>query len=130
MEKGIQGLYNLPPLLFSLFYCKPIDTTTQPTMQLPFLKDKQRVVPNTRSQRTKCWESRDNFFTCLDSIKVINSLQPENQDKINANCSKELNQFNQDCINSWIKYFQKKRVTDWEKSNYVMAVPKDTIPSK
>lgn len=96
-------------------------------MVLSFLQRKEtNQVPNTRSQRVKCWESRDQFFACLDKIQVIDSLSPVNQDKVKKNCSEEFNNFNKECINSWIQYFQKKRITDWEKSQYVMSIEKDS----
>lgn len=80
---------------------------------------KKESVPNTRSQRVKCWESRDKFFSCLDRIDVVDSLKAENQSKIKKSCSSELGEFNTDCITSWIHYFQEKRVTDWQKQQYM-----------
>lgn len=99
-------------------------------MQLPFIQGKQtKQVPNTRAQRIKCWESRDLFFACLDKIGVVDSLSSVNEEKISRNCSEEFARFNDQCINSWIQYFQRKRITDWEKSRYVMSIvndPKDS----
>lgn len=80
---------------------------------------KKESVPNTRSQRVKCRESRDKFFSCLDSIDVVDSLKAENQSKIKKSCSSELGEFHTDCITSWIHYFQEKRVTDWQKQQYM-----------
>lgn len=90
-------------------------------MQIPFLSDEKQSgnVPNTRSQRAKCWESRDKFFGCLDSIDVVDSLKDSNQPQIKKHCSSELKEFNKDCITSWIHYFQEKRVTDWQKQQYM-----------
>lgn len=78
----------------------------------PFSSGKQEFE-NTRENRKQCWESRDLYFQCLDGIDVISPLDPKNKDKIKRACQQQEKQFEQDCANSWIRYFKEKRVTDY-----------------
>ncbi|KAF6011291.1 hypothetical protein HII13_002648 [Brettanomyces bruxellensis] len=66
--------------------------------------------------REQCWESRDIFFKCLDNIKVIDPLDPEKGQEIKKNCGKEDQQFQKDCVASWVKYFKQKRPFDKKKA--------------
>ncbi|KAJ3729943.1 cytochrome oxidase c subunit VIb-domain-containing protein [Lentinula guzmanii] len=63
----------------------------------------------TREDRTKCWEARDQYFTCLDSIGV---LKPGDELKSAGEgaCSKENKAYEQNCAKSWIEYFNQRRV--------------------
>lgn len=73
----------------------------------------------SRSSRKQCWESRDLFFGCLDSINVINPLDAKHQKSIKASCSSEEAKFEEDCATSWIKYFKEKRVVDFKRERFL-----------
>ncbi|KAF6012237.1 hypothetical protein HII12_002390 [Brettanomyces bruxellensis] len=84
-------------------------------MGLFFADKKSGEAPNRKS-REQCWESRDIFFKCLDNIKVIDPLDPEKGQEIKKNCGKEDQQFQKDCVASWVKYFKQKRPFDKKKA--------------
>lgn len=69
----------------------------------------ETTTPPNRSERKKCWESRDLYNSCLDRIHVDNPFDKEKQGLINKECGKEDKQFAQDCAASWVKYFKEKR---------------------
>ncbi|CCF56656.1 hypothetical protein KAFR_0B03590 [Kazachstania africana CBS 2517] len=86
---------------------------------IPFFSnssDSNKDFENNRKQRELCWESRDDFFNCLDKINVINSLDPKNEKLINQNCKDESKKFNKNCATSWINYFKQKRLIDFRNS--------------
>ncbi|GAA97157.1 uncharacterized protein L969DRAFT_84421 [Mixia osmundae IAM 14324] len=62
-------------------------------------------APN-RSQRDRCWESRDAYFSCLDKSDVI---VPGDEGKT---CSKENKHYEKECAKSWVDYFNKRRVLE------------------
>ncbi|AAS52371.1 AEL313Cp [Eremothecium gossypii ATCC 10895] len=65
-----------------------------------------------KASRQRCWESRDAYFECLDSINVVNALDPTATPQVRRNCGKQEDSFHQNCVTSWIKYFKEKRVSD------------------
>lgn len=73
----------------------------------------------TRSSRKQCWESRDSFFSCLDTINVINALDPKYEKDIKVNCKDQEEKFERDCATSWIKYFKEKRVVDFKREKFL-----------
>ncbi|KAF3096972.1 hypothetical protein TWF569_006763 [Orbilia oligospora] len=67
-----------------------------------------------RSERAKCWESRDLFFTCLDKHDILDSIK--DSELANKNCGSELKLFDRDCASSWVEYFKKRRVQEHKKA--------------
>ncbi|AMD20224.1 HDL520Cp [Eremothecium sinecaudum] len=93
-----------------------------------FSKQKEmddQTKPATRSARKQCWESRDEYFKCLDKINVVNALDPKNADMIKSHCKAEETKFDQDCATSWIKYFKEKRVVDIKKEKMLQNMEKE-----
>lgn len=85
-----------------------------------FSKDKgTEYHPVDRSSRRQCWDARDSYFRCLDSIDVINALDPAKQKQIAKNCSQDETRFHNSCAESWIKYFKEKRVVDYKKEKFL-----------
>ncbi|AQZ17837.1 YMR244C-A [Zygosaccharomyces parabailii] len=84
-----------------------------------FTKETADKLPNNRSQRKQCWGSRDEFFSCLDSIGVVNSLDPTNAKRIASQCSQQENDFEKNCATSWVKYFKEKRLVDHRKEQFL-----------
>ncbi|CCD27266.1 Coa6p NDAI_0K00750 [Naumovozyma dairenensis CBS 421] len=85
-------------------------------------KKEKKEPPNTRNARRLCWDSRDEYFKCLDSINVINPLDPKNSKKIQTSCKEQSNQFDQNCATSWIKYFKEKRFVDYKRERMLKEV--------
>lgn len=80
---------------------------------IPFVSSGKPEFKNNREARKLCWESRDEYFNCLDKIDIISPIDPKNKSKIKSNCSTEESKFEQNCANSWISYFKEKRITDY-----------------
>ncbi|KAK6527993.1 hypothetical protein TWF281_009252 [Arthrobotrys megalospora] len=67
-----------------------------------------------RSERAKCWESRDLFFSCLDKNDILDSIK--DSDAANKECGAQLKGFERDCASSWVEYFKKRRVQEYKKA--------------
>lgn len=62
----------------------------------PASQDKQEAEPSpTRESRAKCWNSRDEFFACLDASKVASPA--DRGDK----CSEQAKQYETNCAKRW-----------------------------
>ncbi|TEY56942.1 hypothetical protein BOTCAL_0223g00220 [Botryotinia calthae] len=70
------------------------------------------IAPD-RSQRSQCWEARDAYFKCLDKNEIIDSLT-ENA-KAQKFCGSEASVFDQNCATSWVQYFKKRRVMEYQR---------------
>lgn len=81
----------------------------------PFGSDSKKELKNTRSQRRLCWDARDKYFECLNGINVINALSEKNQPLIKKSCQQQEDEFEKNCVDSWIKYFKEKRIDDYRK---------------
>ncbi|KIO26732.1 glycosyltransferase family 20 protein [Tulasnella calospora MUT 4182] len=62
--------------------------------------------PPNRTQRQRCWEARDAYYKCLDSLKV-NTPGEEG-----GKCAEEVAAFSKACAASWVEHFNRKRVFD------------------
>lgn len=70
------------------------------------------IAPD-RVARAQCWEGRDSFFTCLDKHGVIDSVKEK--DKAARLCAPELKEFERACASSWVAYFKKRRVMEYQR---------------
>lgn len=85
-----------------------------------FTKDDDIVkLPPNKSKRAECWESRDVFFSCLAQKGIDNSLSANQVEKVRKVCGNELKSFENNCVASWVKYFQEKRFNDLTRSRYI-----------
>lgn len=85
---------------------------------------KGTVAPD-RSERKKCWESRDLFYACLDKHDIIDSLAAEGKKKADQHCAPENKQFEKDCAAAWVTYFKKFRVADYQKKKTFERLEKE-----
>lgn len=87
--------------------------------------------PLSRNERTKCWEARDIYFSCLDKHDILDATTKEGAAKSKELCSAQEGKYEQDCASSWVKYFKQKRVADFDKAQRIKklegegAVPMD-----
>jgi cytochrome c oxidase assembly factor 6 len=70
------------------------------------------IAPD-RSAREQCWYGRDAFFKCLDRNDIIDSVKED--DKAKKLCASELKAFEKACADSWVTYFKKRRVFEYQK---------------
>lgn len=77
------------------------------------------IAPD-RTARTKCWEARDAFFQCLDENSIIDSIKQD--EKAKKACGAELKGFEKDCASSWITYFKKRRVMEFQRAETMKRI--------
>ncbi|KAK3715571.1 hypothetical protein LTR37_004921 [Vermiconidia calcicola] len=82
-------------------------------------KDGGYIAPD-RSARAQCWEGRDAFFSCLDRNGIIDSVKEH--EKAKKLCAPELKEFERHCASSWVTYFKKKRVFDYQKEQTLRKI--------
>lgn len=72
----------------------------------PDAKRKQEVrsgaVAPDRSERKRCWEARDGFYSCLDKHNVIDSTKGEGKAIAARECANEDKKFGEDCATAWV----------------------------
>ncbi|KAF4556119.1 Cytochrome c oxidase subunit 6B new16-like protein [Elsinoe fawcettii] len=70
-----------------------------------------------RNARALCWEARDSFFECLEKNGIVDSVK--NHEKAEKACSPQLRQFEQDCASSWVTYFKKRRIMEYQRDQTI-----------
>ncbi|KJY00336.1 hypothetical protein TI39_contig336g00043 [Zymoseptoria brevis] len=70
------------------------------------------IAPD-RTARAQCWEGRDNFFACLERNGIVDSVREDA--KARAACAPELKEFEKVCASSWVTYFKKRRVMEYQR---------------
>jgi cytochrome c oxidase assembly factor 6 len=63
--------------------------------------------PPSRDARQACWDGRDAYFGCLARNNLI-----EDDGK---SCRSENSAYERNCAQSWVEYFNKRRVLDMRK---------------
>lgn len=89
-------------------------TTSAPSLPAPKLTPDGAPIAPDRTQRAKCWEARDAYFSCLDKNSIIDSLGADKA-KADKACSSEGRGFEGNCASSWVTYFKKRRVMEWQR---------------
>ncbi|KIK60244.1 hypothetical protein GYMLUDRAFT_43983 [Collybiopsis luxurians FD-317 M1] len=72
----------------------------------PFSSKKEDSGVSTREDRQKCWEARDRYFACLDSVGVVKA----GEEQSSGACGSENQAYEKNCARSWIEYFNQRRV--------------------
>jgi cytochrome c oxidase assembly factor 6 len=58
------------------------------------------IAPD-RTQRSRCWEARDIYYTCLDKHDILDSIKEK--DKAAKVCAAETRNFESNCASSWVR---------------------------
>lgn len=88
----------------------------------------------TKSERAKCWSSRDEYWQCLDDKAPKHSST--SGEKIPNVCQQLRKQFEQSCPGQWVKHFDRKRTYEQFKEKMASGYDpldersKTEIPSK
>jgi hypothetical protein len=88
-HKDIVLLFNM-----GLFGSAPV------TLPPPKISSDGAPIAPDRTQRAKCWEGRDGYFSCLDKNNIIDSITEK--DKAEKFCSGEGMKFEANCASSWV----------------------------
>ncbi|KAH7138344.1 cytochrome oxidase c subunit VIb-domain-containing protein [Dendryphion nanum] len=80
----------------------------------------------SRTNRAKCYEARDAFFECLDRNSILDSINTKNnQAKAKKACGQEDLVFEKNCAHSWVEYFKKQRVVNWQKEQTIKKIERE-----
>ncbi|KAF2201893.1 hypothetical protein GQ43DRAFT_440188 [Delitschia confertaspora ATCC 74209] len=79
-------------------------------------------APN-RTNRAKCYAARDAFFDCLDANNILDSIG-DKQSVLAANkaCGKLNEEFEKNCAHSWVEYFKKQRIVNFQKEQTIKKI--------
>ncbi|KAK3070788.1 hypothetical protein LTR53_009822 [Teratosphaeriaceae sp. CCFEE 6253] len=88
-------------------------TPSQPTPSTPEASQDGGYIAPDRTGRQKCWDGRDAFFACLETHGIIDSVKQD--DKARKACAPELGEFERTCASSWVTYFKKRRVMEYQR---------------
>ncbi|KAK6198528.1 putative cytochrome c oxidase subunit Vib [Scheffersomyces amazonensis] len=75
--------------------------------------------PPNKAKRQACWDSRDKFFACLTDNNIDNSLDPNQLGNVEDKCGNYKSEFENNCVKTWVKYFQEKRFNDLTRQRYI-----------
>ncbi|KZM27338.1 cytochrome-c oxidase [Ascochyta rabiei] len=74
----------------------------------------------SRTNRKKCYEARDTFFECLDKNNILDSINTKSgREKAETFCSQFDKEFEKNCAHSWVEYFKKQRVVNYQKEQTI-----------
>ncbi|KAJ2896112.1 hypothetical protein MKZ38_005867 [Zalerion maritima] len=75
-----------------------------------------KAVPE-RSERQRCWDSRDAYYSCLDRSGIVDAETEAG--KALKKCREESARFEKECPAAWVPYFKKWRVADMAKKQKI-----------
>jgi cytochrome c oxidase assembly factor 6 len=90
-------------------------SSEKPTSGLSLSPALSQTSAPSVSQREECWKARDAYFECLDSAQ-----SPEH-----TKCEQLMQKFNEACLPSWVRHFQRKREVDMRRAKLSGFIPKD-----
>lgn len=74
---------------------------------------KDKVSPNpvvdnylSAKGRSRCYEARDNYFLCLDQVEKRTGKEVADNA---VDCAKEYQEYTNNCLSSWVRYFNQQR---------------------
>ncbi|KAL5121041.1 hypothetical protein ACEQ8H_000890 [Pleosporales sp. CAS-2024a] len=77
----------------------------------------------TRSNRKQCYAARDAFFECLDKNNVLDSINTKSgREKAQTFCAEWDKAFERDCAHSWVEYFKKQRVVNYQREQTIKRI--------
>ncbi|KAF2704352.1 hypothetical protein K504DRAFT_451065 [Pleomassaria siparia CBS 279.74] len=77
----------------------------------------------SRTNRAKCYEARDAFFECLDKNKILDSINSRaGQIATREACGASDVVFEKNCAHSWVEYFKKQRVVNYQKEQTIKRI--------
>ncbi len=62
-------------------------------------KAEKHTNSSFREDRTKCWEARDAYFSCLDAAEVVVAGTE------GSKCAAQRKTYEQNCAKSWVSLF-------------------------
>ncbi|KAF2466820.1 uncharacterized protein BDR25DRAFT_293306 [Lindgomyces ingoldianus] len=79
-------------------------------------------APN-KTNRAKCYEARDAFFECLDRHNILDSINTKGgQAAAKQACGIADQEFEKNCAHSWVEYFKKQRVVNYQKEQTIRRI--------
>ncbi|EJT75965.1 hypothetical protein GGTG_05890 [Gaeumannomyces tritici R3-111a-1] len=81
---------------------------------------RQGAVVPSRSERKRCWDSRDVYFACLDKAGIVDPVKDAKS--AGKACGPETSVFEQNCAAQWVAHFKKYRVANYQKEQRLKAL--------
>ena len=75
-------------------------SSDQNTLPTPKISSDGAPIAPDRTQRARCWEHRDAYFTCLEKNDIVDAIKEK--DKAAKECSVEEGRFAANCASSWV----------------------------
>ncbi|KAF2176328.1 hypothetical protein K469DRAFT_700043 [Zopfia rhizophila CBS 207.26] len=99
----------------------PLGSSEKPACPKPSA-DGAFEAPN-RTNRAKCYEARDAFFECLDRNNILDSINTKGGvAAAQKACGKADQEFEKNCAHSWVEYFKKQRVVNYQKEQTIRRI--------
>ncbi|KAH8727116.1 cytochrome oxidase c subunit VIb-domain-containing protein [Phaeosphaeriaceae sp. PMI808] len=77
----------------------------------------------TRSNRKQCYAARDAFFECLDKNQILDSINGKKGiERAQTFCGQLDQEFEKNCAHSWVEYFKKQRVVNYQKEQTIKRI--------
>ncbi|KAF1920532.1 cytochrome oxidase c subunit VIb-domain-containing protein [Ampelomyces quisqualis] len=77
----------------------------------------------SRATRKQCYAARDAFFECLDKNNVLDSINTQKgREKAYTFCGQLNQEFEKNCAHSWVEYFKKQRVVNYQKEQTIKRI--------
>ncbi|KAJ5033568.1 uncharacterized protein L3040_008680 [Drepanopeziza brunnea f. sp. 'multigermtubi'] len=89
-------------------------TSTSAALPPPKISSDGAPIAPDRTQRAHCWEARDAYFACLERNDIVDSIG-ESARAAKA-CKREGEAFEGNCASSWVTYFKKRRVMEYQRT--------------
>ncbi|RDL38910.1 uncharacterized protein BP5553_03250 [Venustampulla echinocandica] len=104
----------VPQIIPALILEMGLFSTSSSSLPAPKISSDGAPIAPDRTQRARCWEARDAYFSCLDKNGILDSIAEK--DKAEKGCKKESTQFETNCASSWVTYFKKRRVMEHQRN--------------
>lgn len=92
-------------------------------------KESAYVAPD-RTKRVVCWDSRDDYFQCLNRNSILDAIKES--DAAAKACGKESEAFEANCASSWVStklfYSALDPMSGCQNSKYPTPGPKNGFP--
>ncbi|KAI7861695.1 cytochrome oxidase c subunit VIb-domain-containing protein [Spinellus fusiger] len=75
--------------------------------------------PPTRQERKVCWKLRDEYFSCLDRLNILDPATVDKDPSKAQTCLDSKQKYEDGCMASWVEYFNKRRVIDIQQKKYL-----------
>jgi cytochrome c oxidase assembly factor 6 len=81
-----------------------VGSSKEASFPTPKISSDGAPIAPDRSQRSHCWDARDNYYSCLDKNGIVDSIKEK--EKAEKACAVEGKRFEANCAESWVRSSQ------------------------